>query len=181
MDHFVHLYQEVDALADAVAEYAGSGLRRGEAVVLIATPEHCTAFLERLDVREDSLHVLDAERTLARFMENGMPQWERFHEVVGGPIAELRLQYPAVRAYGEMVDVLCSNRCARSTRTLFPRAMRRFRRGDARSELQGPRPAARADPAITREESSTGHAHAGRASGAPLAEAEHAAHGGKSS
>jgi hypothetical protein len=41
MDHFVHLYQEVDALADAVAEYAGSGLRRGEAVVLIATPEHC--------------------------------------------------------------------------------------------------------------------------------------------
>jgi hypothetical protein len=50
--------------------------------------------------------VLDAERTLARFMANGMPQWKAFHEVIGGLIAELRLRYPTVRAYGEMVDVL---------------------------------------------------------------------------
>ena len=35
-----------------------------------------------------------------------MPQWKAFHEVIGGLIAELRLQYPTVRAYGEMVDVL---------------------------------------------------------------------------
>jgi hypothetical protein len=69
-DHFVHLYQEADALA------------------------------------EGRLNVLDAERTLARFMTSGMPEWKRFHEVVGGLIAELRLQWPAVRAYGEMVDVL---------------------------------------------------------------------------
>ena len=46
------------------------------------------------------------EETLAKFMANGMPQWKAFHELIGGLIAELRLQYPAVRAYGEMVDVL---------------------------------------------------------------------------
>ena len=50
--------------------------------------------------------MLDAERTLARFMANGMPQWLPFREAIGGLIAELRLRHPTVCAYGEMVDVL---------------------------------------------------------------------------
>ena len=106
-DHFVQLYQELDGLADAVAEYVGAGLARGEGAVLIATPEHRAAFLDRLGSAERSrLRLLDAEDTLATFMVGGMPQWKAFHEVIGGLIAELRLQWPAVRAYGEMVDVL---------------------------------------------------------------------------
>lgn len=106
-DHFVQLYGELEPLAETVAEYVGTGLRRGEGAVVIATPEHRAAFLSRMDpVDEDQLRVLDAEETLATFMANGMPQWKAFHEVVGGLIAELRLQYPTVRAYGEMVDVL---------------------------------------------------------------------------
>jgi hypothetical protein len=110
MDHFARLYQETEPLAGAVAEYVGAGLRQGEAAVVIARREHRAAFLVKLDARqaleEGGLKLLDAERTLERFMENGMPQWQVFHEVIGGLIAELRLQYPAVRAYGEMVDVL---------------------------------------------------------------------------
>ena len=110
-DHFVQLYDDTARLADAVAQYARAGLARGEAVVLIATPEHRHAFLRKLDraavaLGEGRLTVLDAERTLERFMANGMPQWKPFHEVIGGLIAELRLRYPTVCAYGEMVDVL---------------------------------------------------------------------------
>jgi len=110
-DHFVQLYQGLDALVDTVAEYVDTGLRRGEAAVIIATPEHREAFLARLDAAEQGaeqgrLRVLDAEQTLAAFMANGMPQWNAFRQVVGGLIAELRLRYPTVRAYGEMVDVL---------------------------------------------------------------------------
>jgi MEDS: MEthanogen/methylotroph, DcmR Sensory domain len=109
-DHFVQLYQELGPLAEAVARYVDTGLRRGEAAVVIATPAHRAAFLEKIDagqaVRQGQLRLLDAEETLATFMANGMPQWKAFHEVVGGLIAELRLQYPTVRAYGEMVDVL---------------------------------------------------------------------------
>jgi len=109
-DHFVQLYKETDELAEAVAEYVVTGLRRGEAAVLIGTPAHRSSFLARIDaahaVRQGQLTLLDAEETLARFMANGMPQWQAFHEVVGGLIAALRLQYPTVRAYGEMVDVL---------------------------------------------------------------------------
>jgi hypothetical protein len=109
-DHFVQLYQERGPLADAVAEYVGTGLGRGEAVVVIATPEMRNALSSRLNgnhaQREGNLSLLDAERTLERFMADGMPQWQKFHAVIGGLIAELRLRYPAVRAYGEMVDVL---------------------------------------------------------------------------
>ena len=63
-DHFVQLYQELDPLADAVAEYVETGLRRGEAAVVIATPEHRKAFLAKIDSPDESrLKVLDAERT----------------------------------------------------------------------------------------------------------------------
>lgn len=108
-DHFVQLYEETDRLASALAEYVAGGVRRGEACIVIATPAHRTAVVAKLGeqgIRTEGLHLLDAERTLERFMANGMPQWKAFHEIIGGLIAELRLCHPTVRAYGEMVDVL---------------------------------------------------------------------------
>ncbi len=114
-DHFVQLYQDADVLAHAVGEYVAAGLRRGQAALIIATSAHQAEFFaalgrEGLDpglfIKRGQLKVLDAEETLATFMAGAMPEWKSFHEVVGGLIAELRLQYPAVRAYGEMVDVL---------------------------------------------------------------------------
>ena len=106
-DHFVQLYEDSAPLADAVAEYIREGLRRGEAAVIIATPEHRQAFLSRIGAFSDEqLKVLDAEQTLASFMSNGVPGWTAFRETVGGLIADLRLRHPTVRAYGEMVDVL---------------------------------------------------------------------------
>ena len=114
-DHFVQVYQDHAFLGDAVAEFVGAGLRAGEASVVIALPAHTAIFLRRLEARglvpqhaikRGQLRVLDASATLARFMKDGAPDWRTFHEVCGGAIAELRLQYPRVRAYGEMVDVL---------------------------------------------------------------------------
>jgi hypothetical protein len=105
-DHFVQLYDELGPLARAVADYVNTALGRGEAAVIIATPEHREAFLARIDAADGRLAILDAEETLAKLMSKGMPRWNAFHEIVGGLIAELGLKYPAVRAYGEMVDVL---------------------------------------------------------------------------
>ena len=106
----MQLYNDLPELADSVGEYIGAGLRRGEAAVIIATPAHRARFQEIIDspaaLKEGRLQMLDAEETLAKFMANGMPQWKSFHELVGGLIAELRLRYPTVRAYGEMIDVL---------------------------------------------------------------------------
>src|SRR2546423_15262057 len=57
-------------------------------------------------MRNGQLTLVEAEHALAKCMVDGAPQWSAFHASIGGLLAELRLQYPAVRAYGEMVDVL---------------------------------------------------------------------------
>jgi hypothetical protein len=117
-DHIVQVYQDEEFLAEAVCEYVGVGLRQDEGVVIIATPEHWLAFERQLGdsgidteraLDQGQLKFFDASEVLAKFMRNGMPDWNAFHAAVGGVIAELRLQYPTVRAYGEMVDILWQN------------------------------------------------------------------------
>jgi hypothetical protein len=114
-DHFVQVYQDEAFLAETVGEYAGTGLRRGDGVIIIARPSHRAAFTQQLEacgvslldaLQRGQLIMLDAEETLLKFTSGGLPEWQTFHALIGGVIAELRLQYPNVRAYGEMVDVL---------------------------------------------------------------------------
>ena len=102
--HLARLYRDSGELAESVALYLREGLAQGEAGVVIARPAHRSALAAKLG--SEAVVMLDAEDTLARFMANGMPQWQAFHAAIGGLIAELRLTHPAVRAYGEMVDVL---------------------------------------------------------------------------
>ena len=110
-DHIVQTWQDEAFLAETVAEYIGAGLRGGEAGLVVARPAHFELFKRHLPEaraagRSGQLRYFDAEDTMAKFMRDGMPDWNSFHQAVGGLIAELRLQYPAVRVYGEMVDVL---------------------------------------------------------------------------
>jgi hypothetical protein len=114
-EHFVQVYRDEAFLCEAVAEYVGTGLRAGEGAILIATPAHVAAFKQQLAkagvspekaIRLGQLVVLDADATLQKFTPSGMPDWQTFHELIGGRIAEMRLTFPRVRAYGEMVDVL---------------------------------------------------------------------------
>jgi hypothetical protein len=109
-EHFAQLYSDERFLYELVGEYAATALERGEAVIIIATPAHREGFLSVLDdseaVQRGQLVLLDAEETLARFSAGGTPDWQSFHASIGGLIARVRLDYPAVRAYGEMVDVL---------------------------------------------------------------------------
>jgi hypothetical protein len=114
-DHFVQIYRDERFLCEAVAEFTGTGLRGGGGVIIIATSPHRAAFLQQLEndglpareaVERGQLVLLDADETLARFTPGGMPDWQTFHALIGGVIARMRLEYPTVRAYGEMVDVL---------------------------------------------------------------------------
>jgi uncharacterized protein Usg len=117
-DHIVQVYQDRGFLAAAVGEYVGTGLKEGHATIIIARPDHEQAFkvaLRQLGVEvEDAisrgqLMLLDAQAMLDRVMRDGVPQWRPFHEAIGGAIAEARLHFPVVRAYGEMVDILWQN------------------------------------------------------------------------
>jgi hypothetical protein len=116
-DHTVQLYSEVRFLSDVVSHYVGTGLWKGEAVILVVTPVHRDAFLQRLrtsgiDVERrqgiGQLTILDAAETLSQFMVSGSPDPRLFHPLIGGVIdlARVRGGYPRVRAYGEMVNLL---------------------------------------------------------------------------
>ena len=120
-DHFVRFYDDDSHLYKTVGRFLREGLECGEAVVVIATPEHRVGFEATLaeagvDVpmakeRGDVL-VLDAEETLRRFLvgdlAGGVLEPDAFTRVVGGLVekAAMGLVPRKVRAYGEMVALL---------------------------------------------------------------------------
>jgi MEDS: MEthanogen/methylotroph, DcmR Sensory domain len=117
-EHLVQLYGEDDRLlVRNLVRYLGEGLRRGDALVVIATPEHARAITLELTAagpaaaaaaREGWLVVLDARETLDRFLVDGRPNADRFFEIVGGIVEEARRCSASgrVRAFGEMVGLL---------------------------------------------------------------------------
>ena len=114
--HFAQLHSDPQALTDAVTLYLQTGLRRGNGVVVIASPAHTDLFLNRL--REDDLdpgaflktgqlELHDAELTLRKFMRNDMPVWEDFRRAMGAIFERVRaFGRGTTRAYGETVNVL---------------------------------------------------------------------------
>src|SRR4029077_19094170 len=98
--------------------FIGEGLLSGEAAFIVATPAHRELFVRRLaamniDVEAartaGNLTLLDAEGTLARFMDGDRPDPELFSRSVGNVIESActrGTQAVKVRAYGEMVDLL---------------------------------------------------------------------------
>ena len=114
--HSVQIYGNDAVFLEMLSQFAASGVRHGEAVIVIATPEHVAQLGIRLeghgiDVRaakaEDRLLLCDAEETLATFMAGGMPDEARFEAQVRALMA--RARGPGgrkVRAFGEMVAIL---------------------------------------------------------------------------
>ena len=114
--HFAQLHRDPQALTDAVTLYLQTGLRRGNGVVVIATPIHTDLFLSRLRdddldptkfIKSGQLEVHDAELTLRKFMQHDMPDWDDFRRAVGAVFERVRaFGRGTTRAYGEMVNVL---------------------------------------------------------------------------
>jgi hypothetical protein len=115
--HIVQLYGKDDRLLTRnVARYLTEGLRRGDGLLVIGTPEHSGSIVRQL--REDSAYskavlegrlvFLDAQATLNRFMVNDQPDRELFESVVGEAVkgVQERAGHTGVRAYGEMVGLL---------------------------------------------------------------------------
>jgi len=126
--HTVQLYSDLEFLCRAVSHYTATGLQRGEAVILVATPPHQDRFLRELarggfDVpaltARGQLTLLDAADTLSRLTRNGRPDGNLFRPLIGGVIDRARSvgRFPRVRAFGEMVNLLWE-------RGEFPAAMR---------------------------------------------------------
>jgi len=116
-DHAVQFYESPEYLSAVVSDFVIDGLARGDSSVIIATGRHAAEFSRALrgkgvDVeavrKSGRLTLLPASDTLARFMAGTTPDSRAFDRVIGKVIARARRASAsgAVRAYGEMVDVL---------------------------------------------------------------------------
>jgi MEDS: MEthanogen/methylotroph, DcmR Sensory domain len=120
--HLVQLYQADErALVANVGQYLGEGHKRGEGLLVIATPPNVEAFRAELEkrgadvdavVRDGHLAFFDAEATLSSFLVDGQPDWVLFEAVVGAAMRQVRAQnqFAGLRAYGEMVGILWNAR-----------------------------------------------------------------------
>lgn len=115
--HAVRFYQDAASLADLVCAFVGDGLKEGEPAVLIATAEHTEFFRKCFTARgvdvgaviaSGSLTLLDADHTLSMFMRDGVPMAKAFVDAISPTLRFAASRHPgrAIRAYGEMVDVL---------------------------------------------------------------------------
>jgi hypothetical protein len=116
-DHIVQLYQDQQFLNRAVCRFAAGAIANGEGVILVPTAAHWEAFRPRLEAEgvqvkaaQDSgqLTVVDADELLPRFMKDAMPDAPVFLGLAADVIAKAHGegQYPKVRWWGEMVNVL---------------------------------------------------------------------------
>jgi len=114
--HFAQLHRDPQDLADAVTIYLETGLRRGNGVVVIATPQHTDLFLTRLRandldpsmfLKSGRLELHDAELTLRKFLRNDTPDWQDFRHAMASIFERLRaFGRGTTRAYSGMVDLL---------------------------------------------------------------------------
>jgi hypothetical protein len=117
-EHVAQLYGADDQLlVRNVSRYLSEGLRRGDGVLLIATPEHTRAILQHLRrattsvpdaLRDGRLISLEAAATLSGFMREHRPDPSLFMTLVGSALRGVlgRAGSGRVRAFGEMVGLL---------------------------------------------------------------------------
>jgi anti-sigma regulatory factor (Ser/Thr protein kinase) len=124
--HVVQFYERDENLALAVSSFLGAGLIKGEAALIVATPEHQAAFeavLLAAGVDLPSMRLsgafecLDAAEVLSSFMVDGEPDPQLFDSTVGVLVRQTAAGRP-IRIYGEMVALLWDQGAAAAAITL---------------------------------------------------------------
>ena len=120
--HIVYPYTNESHLAEAVSLFAGAGLRKGEAVLLVMTADHHKPVRELLGDEGFDLQQLeatgqlvckDAKTLLESFMIDGIIDDLRFITTIGDLIQKAKAsdgKRRSVRAFGEMVDLIWTSR-----------------------------------------------------------------------
>jgi len=114
-EHLVHFYRDEKLFLDSLESFIVEGLMAGDAVVVIALPEHRSELEERLHAhgldldlleKDQQLAILDAQLALSSFLVQGMPNEMLFERILGGLLAQMRQTHKNLRAFGEMVGIL---------------------------------------------------------------------------
>jgi hypothetical protein len=114
-EHFVQWYDQEKTLTQFVGSFFTQGLKEGNGAIIIATPEHRSAvddYIRQRDLDISSLigngrYVsLDARETLEKFMVRGVPNRQKFFEVIGPVVSGSVNRWDGLWAFGEMVALL---------------------------------------------------------------------------
>jgi hypothetical protein len=106
-EHQLQVYAG-DLPAADIARFLRTGLDNGEAGLVIATPANAFRIRQALGDAQARCVFLDASVELARFMVDGQPDPGRFHDALSPALRQAqRRGNGGVRAYGEMVAILC--------------------------------------------------------------------------
>jgi hypothetical protein len=119
--HAVKFYANEQSLYTTVAGFLGQAITDGQVGILIATAAHRREIIHNMRTRmldvdnaqhTGALLLLDAGETMARIMVGGMPDARAFEDSIGALIATTLAgngKPRTIRAYGEVVDVLCKD------------------------------------------------------------------------
>jgi hypothetical protein len=115
-EHHLQLFDSSKSLAETIGVYLLAAFQRGDALLIVVTPQHRELLTRRLEesglnvrdaIAARRLVMLDAAQLLDKLMRQGAPNPVAFDEVVGTVITQLA-EDRRVSIYGEMVDVLAS-------------------------------------------------------------------------
>lgn len=115
--HAVHFFDEQAALIQSAASFLAGGLLRGAPAIVLITPGRGAAMKRRLKemgvdvsgaVAAKQLTLLDSTVVVETLLQDGMPDQQRFREVIGAQVAAaIEIWRPfQLFAFGDMVDVL---------------------------------------------------------------------------
>lgn len=115
VEHFAQIYESDAFLLDSLRGFIGAGIAAVDTCIVVATWAHRDRLAECL--RADGLDVpalvasgryvpLDAAELLSTFMVAGLPDPDRFSQVVGAVVARAAEGRRHVRIFGEMVALL---------------------------------------------------------------------------
>lgn len=113
--HAVSVYARDQEVVDELARFIADGVLQDGRALVVATPEHRTALVEKLramDLEPEQppvaghLVLLDAEQTLESFTTPSGFDQERFLDSVGKRVMDAGADGAPVRVFGEMVCLL---------------------------------------------------------------------------
>lgn len=114
-NHICEFYSSAEARIKSLCNFIVPGIIKDEAVVVVATFENLlmlknTLILYAIDVDEvvnsGQLVLLNAHKTLEKFIRNDHIDYMLFFNLMTQMLDELQEKFVGIRAYGEMVDVL---------------------------------------------------------------------------
>ena len=116
-NHVVHFYDEQEALVQSAASFLAGGLLRGAPAIVIIAPNRSEAMKAKLRERgvdvpraltAKQLALLDSAEMVSRLLVDGMPDAQRFRELIGAQVASMMEIWRPFQllAFGDMVDIL---------------------------------------------------------------------------